>query len=315
MNESVGVIIGRFQTPELTGGHRELIEFVSQQGHNQVLVALGVAPVPCTKNNPLHYTARVAMMSAEYPHFIYMPIHDNPSDKVWSEDLDRIIESAFPHTPNITLYGSRDSFKDRYWGKFKVREFEPKTYDNATKHREQYGSMIGFNKDYRHGVVYGAYQKYDTVYQTVDVALFCGKPVEGMSLEEHEIILCKKKIYGDKYLFVGGFVDPVDQNLNQAVEREVKEETGLYCSDIKYIMSTQVKDYRYIYEKDKIMTHFHTAHVRSLDSLKALDDIDSLEIVKMDQWLSDNMAPCHVPLMSHLITTIKCHAYHANLES
>ena len=28
MNESIGVIIGRFQCAELTNGHKELIEFV-----------------------------------------------------------------------------------------------------------------------------------------------------------------------------------------------------------------------------------------------------------------------------------------------
>jgi bifunctional NMN adenylyltransferase/nudix hydrolase len=298
MNESVGVIVGRFQCPDLTAGHRDLINFTLKQGHNQILVALGCAATPCTKNNPLHFSARVAMIRESYPDFMFMPIHDHPSDKVWSDALDANIGNFFPYTGSITLYGSRDSFTGRYFGRFKTCEFEPKIYENATKQREKYGSMIGFNRDYRHGVIYGSYQKFNTVYQAVDVALVTGY---------NKIVLGKKKIHGDKLLFPGGFVDPRDQNLREAVIREVKEETGADISDIEYLESFTVDDYRYRYETDKIMTHFHKAKVADSEAGKmyALDDLDELSLLPLDDSIIDRMADSHKPLMNYLLNYLK----------
>jgi bifunctional NMN adenylyltransferase/nudix hydrolase len=298
MNESIGVIVGRFQCPELTAGHRDLIDFAREHGHNQILIALGCAATPCTKNNPLHFSARVAMIRENYPSFMFMPIHDHPSDQTWSETLDATIANFFPHTANITLYGSRDSFAGRYYGRYKTCEFEPKTYENATKHREKYGSTIGFNKDYRHGVIYGAYQKFNTMYQTVDVAIFTS---------DNDLILGRKKIHGDKLLFPGGFVDPRDKNLKETVLREVGEETGVGIFDIEYLESFVIDDYRYRYETDKIMTHFHRAKITDSEVKKmyALDDLDGLIRPSLNDSLIDSMADPHKPLMEYLLQTIK----------
>jgi hypothetical protein len=119
MNESVGVIVGRFQCPDLTAGHRDLIDFALEQGHNQVLIALGCAATPCTKNNPLHFSARVAMIRENYPSFMFMPIHDHPSDKAWSDMLDTSISNFFPYNDNDNDYdlntvesSSEDSMSD-----------------------------------------------------------------------------------------------------------------------------------------------------------------------------------------------------------
>ncbi|MDR1221983.1 MAG: NUDIX domain-containing protein [Tannerella sp.] len=298
MNESIGVIIGRFQCPDLTAGHRDLIDFALKQGHNQILVALGCAATPCTRNNPLHFSARVAMIRESYPGFMFMPIHDHPSDQIWSDTLDATIGNFFPHTANITLYGSRDSFAGRYYGRFKTCEFEPKTYENATKYREKYGSTIGFNKDYRHGVIYGAYQKFNTVYQTVDVAIFTGN---------NNLILGRKNIHGSKFLFPGGFVDPRDKNLKDAVAREVMEEAGVEVFDIEYLDSFAIDDYRYRYETDKIMTHFHRAKITDSEvkKMNALDDLDCLYRLSLNDSLIDDMADPHKLLMSYLLNYLK----------
>jgi bifunctional NMN adenylyltransferase/nudix hydrolase len=294
MNESIGVIVGRFQCPELTNGHRDLIDFAISQGHNQILVALGCAAVPCTKNNPLHFSARVAMIREHYPSFMFMPIHDHPSDRVWSYILDATIGNFFPGTGHITLYGSRDSFRERYFGKFNVREFEPTRYENATKAREKYGSEIGFNKDYRHGVIYGTYQKYNTMYQTVDVAIF---------LDSDTLLLGQKNIHEGKYLFPGGFVDVGDRNLKDAVIREAREETGLDISDIEYLASFRIDDYRYRYETDKIMTHFHRAKaaVKNVSQYVPSDDLDGLCTVSLKKLTVSDMADSHKPLAEYIM--------------
>ena len=292
MNESVGVIVGRFQCPELTAGHRDLIDFVLKQGHNQILIALGCAAAPCTKNNPLHFSARVAMIREYHPGFMFMPIHDHPSDKVWSDILDATIGNFFPYTANITLYGSRDSFKERYFGRYSIREFEPRIYENATKSREKYGSTIGFNKDYRHGVIYGSYQKFNTMYQTVDAAIF---------IEDDALLLGRKNIHGEKFLFPGGFVDTCDKNLKEAVIREVREETGIDVHDVEYLESFVIDDYRYRYETDKLMTHFHRAKGCNINKPASSDDLDGLSVIKLKKLTVDDMADPHKPLLEYLL--------------
>jgi bifunctional NMN adenylyltransferase/nudix hydrolase len=298
MNESVGVIVGRFQCPDLTAGHRDLIDFALEQGHNQILIALGCAATPCTRNNPLHFSARVAMIRENYPGFMFMPIHDHPSDKIWSDTLDASIGNFFPYTDKITLYGSRDSFAGRYYGRFKTCEFEPKIYENATKQREKYGSTIGFNRDYRHGVIYGAWQKFNTMYQTVDVAIFT---------DNNTVLLGKKNIHGDKLLFPGGFVDTGDKNLKEAVVREVREETGVEIFDIEYLESFVIDDYRYRYETDKIMTHFHRAKAKpgTLEKMSPLDDLDGLSLLTLDDSAIGRMADSHRPLIEYLLKNSK----------
>jgi bifunctional NMN adenylyltransferase/nudix hydrolase len=173
-----------------------------------------------------------------------------------------------------------------------VREFEPKIYENATKSREKYGSTIGFNKDYRHGVIYGAYQKFDTVYQTVDVAIFT---------DDDTLILGMKNLHKGKYVFPGGFVDVCDRNLKEAVIREAKEETGLDIYGVEYLESFVVDDYRYRYETDGIMTHLHKAKAKEVNTLTASDDLDGLYRINLKNLEINDMADSHKPLAEHII--------------
>ena len=58
---SLGVIVGRFQVPELHEGHHKLIAHVLSQ-HPQILILLGVTPVLGSKRNPLDYITRERMI-------------------------------------------------------------------------------------------------------------------------------------------------------------------------------------------------------------------------------------------------------------
>ena len=66
-----------------------------------------------------------------------------------------------------------------------------------------------------------------------------------------------KKKEETKYRFVGGFVDNTDKSYEDAVIREVKEETKLDINNIKYITSRIIDDWRYRYETEKIITSFY----------------------------------------------------------
>jgi nicotinamide mononucleotide adenylyltransferase len=54
----VGVLIGRFQVPELTEGHKKIIDYV-QEHHSQVVILLGRPDgVRSTKRNPFDHPTR-----------------------------------------------------------------------------------------------------------------------------------------------------------------------------------------------------------------------------------------------------------------
>src|SRR3990167_2937436 len=109
--KKVGVIVGRFQVPELHAGHRYLVETAIKQC-DHVLVVLGHTET-LSERNPFSKKARHAMLKASYPKIQLAAINDELSDEQWSEKLDQIIVKRFPDT-DVTLYGSRDSFLAAY---------------------------------------------------------------------------------------------------------------------------------------------------------------------------------------------------------
>ncbi|WOK07390.1 NUDIX domain-containing protein [Imperialibacter roseus] len=51
---------------------------------------------------------------------------------------------------------------------------------------------------------------------------------------ENKVLLCKSKKWGDKYVFPGGHIE-LGEKMEDALIREVKEETGLEIFDIQLI--------------------------------------------------------------------------------
>ena len=62
----VGVLVGRFQVPNLHPGHIELIQSVCE-AHSKVLIFLGLAPTKATRNNPLDFESRKHMILEKFP--------------------------------------------------------------------------------------------------------------------------------------------------------------------------------------------------------------------------------------------------------
>ncbi len=60
-NESeIGVVVGRFQVPELHPAHRDFIKEVESR-HSRLIIFVGVHPFPSAKDNPLDFHTRAAM--------------------------------------------------------------------------------------------------------------------------------------------------------------------------------------------------------------------------------------------------------------
>ena len=259
----LSVIIGRFQTNELHDGHLELIR-AAKEFSDTTVALIGVTAATGTDKNPLSYKVREAMV-LHYADDSY-PLHDMPSDKDWSNQVDKII-ADLGHVEAI-IWGGRDNgIEDYYSGKHEVRTISQVGRYSATSIRKEIAKEPINCPNFRAGIIHHVENRYPIVYSTVDVAIYKRRTI-GKGWEELRVmdgILMGKK--GDKFMFVGGFVDPEDQDLFQAAARETKEETGFIVNEdaLQYEFSNKVDDLRYLETKDSIITHFFSVERDSSD--------------------------------------------------
>lgn len=263
----VGIIVGRFQVHELHEAHRDLIESVAKC-HDRVIVFLGLSELRNTKRNPLDFSARKQLLEKEYPRIEVHYINDQPSNEVWSRNLDAQIKKWLTPGQTALLYGSRDSFIKCYHGKHETCELEPDVYISGTQLRKMISAKTMASKEFRAGVIWASNNRYDISYTTVDVAVLD----EG----EKRLLLGKKFQDGGLYRFIGGFSDVNSPNLESDARREVAEEAGIEITDPKYVCSLQPGDWRYRSETDKIKTTLWVAK-HMYGSPQAADDLDGLK--------------------------------------
>ena len=293
---NVGVIIGRFQTPELHAGHRALINHVLVH-HRKVIILIGRTPgILVTRKNPLDFFTRKLMIQGEYPDITVLPIMDMPSDKDWSRSVDdRIMEACGDHE-SVLLYGSRDAFIPYYLGKFQTIELNPSHNISASEIRDMTSQEVRQNAEFRRGVVYAAYNKHPATFPTVDMAVIDDRE----SRKGKYIALGRKKNDPPgKWRFPGGFVDPKrDDSLESAARRELSEEFGLSLNVDKftYVGSHKVDDWRYRNELDQIVTSvFVTKYLWG--PLGAGDDLDEARWFDLSDLDLDTLVEQHRPLM------------------
>ena len=286
---NIGVIIGRFQLDNLHEAHIELIEHVVSR-HDRVIIFLGISPTLGTRKHPLDYPTRALMINEKFPDIITLPLHDQKSDDVWSNILDKKIREVYP-LGSVTIYGSRDSFIPHYKGSHKTVELEPTSYVSATDIRNKVSDKVLKSPDFRAGVIYGIYNTFPTVYSTVDVAI----------LNDKGEILLGQKPNETQYRFIGGFVDVTDESDEFAAKREAMEETGLELTDFTYICSKKIQDWRYRNIPDRIiMTRFFTAKY-VFGAPQPNDDICLLKWFKLTDTLGEILVEEHRNLYNTLL--------------
>lgn len=117
--------VGRFQTDELTNGHRKLLDLVYQAKYP--LCFIGSANKQRSKMNPLPPQAIEYMIKTDYPKMTVMKLDDvgfagdSQSDKTWSQNLDSLItEYIMEHEDIESVCGisGYDGFAPHYKGEF-----------------------------------------------------------------------------------------------------------------------------------------------------------------------------------------------------
>lgn len=279
----LGVVIGRFQTPFLHEGHLELINYARNKSEN-LLILIGVSDAVGTDREPMDFETRKGLFLTND---IVLPLKDMPSDVDWSNKIDDIIkELGFDEA---TIFGGRDnSISGYYSGKHKIDIMNGRTDKNATELRRQV--KIKYNQDFREGIIYHTQKRYPIVYSTIDVVI---------TNDNNEFLVGKK---GDKFAFIGGFLDPQDNSLLDCANRELFEESGIK-TDLKYIDSIKINDYRYKKSKDSIMTHIFIGKYNQLPKKINIIDFEFKEFKFFNlEDLKVNLQDYHNPILEKILT-------------
>jgi bifunctional NMN adenylyltransferase/nudix hydrolase len=292
---SVGVIIGRFQIPALHEGHKRLFETVFNR-HKRVVVLLGIPAWLGGTINPLDYQTRKAMILEDYPNAQVEYIKDCQTNEAWSRNVDNRLGELYPFS-EIILYGGRKGFTGAYCGKFQTIETleDPKYHEeNASEMRKQASVLPLSSKDFRTGVIYGAFSVPEGPQMCIDGAVL--RELDSKELQKKVQVLLIAKANEKMWRFPGGKLDNGDVDLEAAILREVREETGLEVSNPRYIASGPVKDWR----ADRAGIQLYSA-LFVLDyvygAAKAQDDAALSTWLDLEGLTIENMEECHRPFL------------------
>lgn len=286
-NKTLGVIIGRFQTPYLHAGHKALLDAV-QEKSDRMLVFVGCTSLKNTTKDPLDYPTRFEMIRQAYPHAEISALYDTNEDELWSNKVDaKITEQKGSYKP--TLYGGRDSFIPYYkpYGKYPVEELQ---FDQEAISATEIRLQVEFEKildaAQRTGIIHAAMNRYPHAQAAVDIAV--------LKITTSSILL-GRKANETKWRLPGGFVDPQqDESYEEAAKRELMEECGSFeISHPEYLMSKQVDDYRYKDLPDKIYTSLYSC-IYIFGKPVAGDDLAEVKWFSIKDLLKDDYIKEHV---------------------
>ena len=286
--EQVGVLYAPFQVPSFIEAHRNII-ITMLEAHEQIVIALPVRRATPTKNAPLDYATREAMIRqyfANIKRYIYVvPVVDQKYNKNKVAALENAVKSLFSNPPSsVCLYTDTDmaDYVDLYghdaWrtvaGTYSILECQARKDIVIAEHDDSF----------RRGVIHGLQSQFPISWPTVDIAI--RQVVDGKTL-----YLFGKKPGEHGWRFPGGFKDRKDTCFEEAVLREAGEEVlkkGVEPLKVFetpcYISSHNVNDWRYKGEVDGITTLFFvTNFIGTEDQIKAGDDLVNTKWFCLDE--------------------------------
>lgn len=133
--ERIGVVIARLQLPEPHPGHMSLM-WRAGDDFDRFIVLAGQSNYRPHERNWLPYKYLKMVLGVHVPEAEVFPFQDSGiSNREWSET--RCVSPGSIPDAEITLCGSRDSFRGSYTGVLPTREYEPYGDYSATSIRQQ----------------------------------------------------------------------------------------------------------------------------------------------------------------------------------
>ena len=131
--KQIAVIVGRFQVPYLTLGHKWLLQ-TAFSDYDRVVILIGDTKIlpggykRMDSHDPYPYDIRAKMVSeviSSYKQDRLLGIYrfeDVGNLPVWNKKLDDFLDTINPDSDyyEFVMVGSRDSFATRYSGKYKI---------------------------------------------------------------------------------------------------------------------------------------------------------------------------------------------------
>jgi bifunctional NMN adenylyltransferase/nudix hydrolase len=301
--KKLGVIIARFQVPELTPGHIHLLNSATAQSH-AMLILLGVPAAPGRKRHPLTFQMRADMVRSIIDPtdnaglWTIAPLPDIPNDDgVWTRQVDTLIQRLFPFH-QATIWGSRDSALTTYGsagGRHTVRYIapHPEGGEPSASGTDTRASVEPANsRQFRAGVIWASENRFDAVMPCVDMAVF----------QKDSVLLARKTTdQPGQWRLIGGFVDAKDKSYEAAAAREVREETGLEVGNVRYVGSCGIDDSRYRGGPETVKTAvFAMDYV--FGNAKADDDIAEVRWFPIHEAMA-RIAPFHAEALALAIAS------------
>ena len=224
----IGVVVARFQVHKLHEGQKNLLDMV-YKNHKKVIIFLGVSVISGTKNNPLDFASRKAMIQEAYPKAVVLQLKDNRSDAKWSQSLDTEIKTPYGDLSAV-LYGSRDSFIPYYSGKNPVIEYTTDVFYSGTEVRKEVSREILASEDFRAGIIHATYAARPVTYPTVDITVYNDKG---------QILMAKNQTNHTIVLLVGLLIELMNlgsQQLNVSLEKKLVGTLKLMILDMFVVL-------------------------------------------------------------------------------
>ncbi len=300
----IGVVIGRFQVPELHPGHDHLLGHVAGVS-DKLVVFIGVSPIDGESAEfALTYSQRQSVFArSKYKDAITLPLFDMPSSKDWSLQIDALLMQLYPRE-HVTLYGGRDSFAQEYSGAFPVTTVPVNHALSIIQGRDIRESLIEeSSEEFLRGQIRALQRLFPTAYHTVDVA----------ALNDKEELLLIQRKDNNEWGMVGGFVDPTDDSAEHAAVRELSEETGLGFasgarSSMQYVGSHRINDWRFRGSRNKIISSFFLCRPMTTGVRPNYDEVQDYKWVPVsDPATRVLIADVHKPLLDDLLNYLDSH--------
>lgn len=157
----VGIVIGRFQVPNLHSGHVHLINSAMEDS-DELIIFIGEGKESFTKRDPFPAFIRRKMIRSLYPTAKIYTILDKDTDEEWVKLIDEFITKITDPEDDIVMYGSRDSFIDTYKinkGKYQCEFVAELKGFSGTQIRESVANTIVNSSDFRRGIMYAIQAK------------------------------------------------------------------------------------------------------------------------------------------------------------